>query len=401
MKMGYRRPLFCAAVVAASTLLWAPSAVRAQQSAGIGLTIPNAAISTITDPAEALRVARQRVSVHDLPGAITALQRYVTNYPDEPQVVRFLGDLYFSAGDFSDATAIYRSLIRDFPLDQDNHFQFGRLYAVEGRVDEAIAQFNDTLPNASAVFFLVPLHQRKGDLPAFRAQIERYAADHPSSLAAQVDEAQLFGALYMPREAEAAFERALAIDPNSLVALEGLGMAQTSVDANASAAVSFGRCLKLDPKNYGCLIAAGFLDTQVGEYDAAQRLLERAYESAPEQPDAIFWLGRLADARGDWHKAVDYYEQSIYVWPYSPDPYVQLAFDDEEHGQHDAAQQTVLRGLGAADDARLHYLLGYMYRENGQRALALAQFLLAEQSLSPEVAQLAKQSADDLSRHRQ
>jgi tetratricopeptide (TPR) repeat protein len=363
---------------------------------GIGITFPNAAISTLTDPNQALAYARARITAHDLPGAVLALRRYVMNYPDEGAVVRFLGDLYFSSGDLNDAESIYNELVRDYPMDRDTHYQLGRLYTVENRVDEAIVQFNASLPDARAIYFLVLLHQRKGDLPAFRDQIEHEAQADPSDVDAQLDAGQLFGALYMPRDAAAEFQRAIAIDPRSLIALEGLGMAQTVEKANGDAEQSLARCLTLSAKDYGCLVAMGMLDIQVGQLGAAEAALQKAYTLMPEEPDAIFWLGRVADDRGDWQKATTYYQQALYVWPYDPDPYVQLAFDYEEHGMHAQAQQVVLKGLGAADDARLHYMLGYMYRENGQQALALAQFLLAEQSLSPEVAQLAKQSAEEL-----
>lgn len=399
MSVGINCRLGCTALLTGA-LLCASFASAGAQTTGIGITIPDPALSTISDPNEALRYARERISAHDLPGAVLALQRYVMNYPDEGAVVRFLGDLYFSSGDLEDATRTYNELVRDYPLDHDTHFQLGRLYTVENRVDDAIAQFDASLPDARAIYFLVLLHQRKGDLPAFRQQIEQAAADHPNDVESQLDAAQLFGALYMPRDAAAEFDRALALDPHSLIALEGLGMAQTVEKANDDAGQSLVRCLAIDAKNYGCLVAMGMLDIQMGRDVAAGQALQKAYALMPEEPDAIFWLGRVADDQGDWQGAITYYEQAIYVWPYDPDAYVQLAFDEEEHGMHAQAQQVVLKGLGAADDARLHYMLGYMYRENGQQALALAQFLLAEQSLSPEVAQLAKESAEELgSRH--
>ncbi len=390
--------LACAALLAGATLSLSSPPARAQ--VGVDLTIPSADISTLADPNEALRYARDRISEHDLPGAVLALRRYVMNYPEEESVIRFLGDLYFSSGDLSDAARIYRKLVRDYPLDRNNHYQLGRLYAVENRVDDAIDQFDDSLPDVRAIYYLVLLHQRKGDLASFREQIQHNATEHPNDTAAQLDAAQLFGALYMPRDADAEFTLALATDPRSIEALEGLGMAQTAVKANADAARTLTRCLSIDAKSYGCLVAMGMLEIQTHQYDRAKTVLQQAANLAPEEPDAIFWLGRLADERGNWQKAVTYYEQTIYVWPYEADPYVQLAYEDETHGMHAQARQIVQKGLDAVDDARLHFLLGYMYREDGQRSLALAQFLLAEQSLSPEVAALAKQSAEELgSRH--
>ena len=113
-------------------------------------------------------------------------------------------------------------------------------------------------------------------------------------------------------------------------------------------------------------------------------------------------LGRLADARGDWQKGVALYAQALYVWRYDVDAYVELAFDYEEHGSLDKAQDTLLQGLSLApDDARMHYMLGYIYRERGESALALTQFVAAEQSLDPDIVRFAKEGADALGGTRQ
>jgi tetratricopeptide (TPR) repeat protein len=393
---GHRRRPAIAAFIAGALLVLCGSAAGAQ--VGTGYTVPDPAISTISDPNQALAYARQRIQAHDIHGAVLALQRYVMNNPDEAQVVRFLGDLYFSSGDLASAADTYRQLIRDYPFDRDTHYQLGRLYAVENQVNAAIEQFGSSLPDVRAIFYLVDLHARKGDLASFREQIQQAAQSHPNDINAQLNAAQLFGALYMPRDAAVEFQRALAIDPSSAYALEGLSMAQAGEGADDAALLTANRCLKLDAKNYGCLVSEGMIDIDLHQYDAGEVALQRAQSLMPEEPDAIFWLGRLYDSRGDWKKAVTFYQQAAYVWPYSPDPYIQIAYDDEIHGLHAQATSVVQQGLHAADDARLHYLLGYMEREDGQSSLALAQFLLAEQSLSPEVAQLAKQSAEAIQR---
>ncbi len=394
--MKDRRFHLCVAILV-GFFLCSGAAARSDETGGVNVTVPNAAISTISDPNDALHYARERISDHDLPGAVLALQRYIMNHPDEAAIQRFLGDLYFSTGDLRDAESTYRDMIYSFPLDGDLHRRLGELFMVENRTDDAIAQFQESLPNVQAVYFLVLLHQRKGDLAAFRDQIRQNADTHLQDVDAQIAAAQLFGALYEPRDAAMEFSRALAVSPNSLDALEGLALSQTQEGAYDSATDTLAHCLSLDPSNYGCLVALGALDVQIHSYDAAQAALEHAYELAPEAPEALTGLGRLADARGDWQQAVVRYEQAIYVWRYDTDAYVQLAFDNEEHGLRDKAQDIVLQGLAIApDDARMHYMLGYLYRERGERSLALAQFVEAEQSLDPEIAHFAKQSADAL-----
>lgn len=394
--MNHRCRLFSALLVTGSMLCAGATSTRAD--AGTNVTIPDPAISTISDPNDALRIARNRIDEHDLPGAVLTLQRYMINHPEEGAVEKFLGDLYFSAGDLGDAAAVYRKMLYEYPLDNQLHFRLGLLYEVENHLDKAIDQFQESLPDVESIYFLVSLHERKGDLAAFREQMVDAAVQHPSDVNAQIATAQLFGALYQPREAALAFTRALDVNPNSLDALQGLGLSQIQEEANGTAELTLARCLSLDPSNYGCLDALGILYTREGLFDQAQAALEHAYHLAPEVPEALVSLGSLADARGAWQRGIQYYEQAIYVWPYGPDPYVELAFDYEEHGQSRAAERVTLEGLLVApSDARLHYMLGYLYRKSGRRVPALAQFLEAEQSLDPQIVRFAKESADALS----
>lgn len=389
MKRG-RRLLFLA--LAAGGILWCAAPHRAD--AAINIALPNAGISTISDPNDALRSARQHILAHDLQGAVYLLERYVTNHPEEGAVERFLGDLYVSNGDLPDAEALYKRLLLDYPLNHDLHSGLGFIYMLENRTDASIEQFDDSLPDVESVYYLVLLHQRKGDLASFGAGIRRLADAHPDDADIQIEAAQFFGALYLPRDAAIDFQRALAIYPKSLSALEGLGLAQTAEGAYAAADQTLQTCLTVDPESYGCLNALGMLYIQESRLDDAETTLQRAYQLAPEQPQALVSLARVYEARAQWQDAIAWYQHALYVMPYSADAYVGIAFDEEELGDLQKAKATTLSGLAVApDDARLHYMLGYLYRKFGQRNLALTEFLAAEQSLDPDIARFAKESA--------
>ena len=375
--------------------MWCAAAAAADD--GLNVFQPDAAISTISDPNQAIRIARDHIDAHDIHGAVVELERYLMNHPEETGIQQFLGDLYVSTGDLHDAQSLYDQLLSEFPLSRNLHNSLGRIYALEGRTDDAIAQFEQSLPNVDSVYYLVLLHARKGDLDAFRDQIRAYADAHPQDMEAQLEAAELFGALYLPRDAALEFQRAVTLDPNSLEALEGLTLAEIAEGANVAAEQTLSRCLTLDPSNYGCLYALGELGISEKDYDEAQAAFAHARRLAPEAPEAVVGLGRVAEDRGDWQQAVAYYEQALYVWPYDADAYLGIAFEDEEHGLIADATETTLKGLGVApDDGRLHYMLGALYRRQGRSDLALPQFVAAEQSLSPEVAHFAKESAEAL-----
>jgi tetratricopeptide (TPR) repeat protein len=391
MKRRWLLPL----ALALGTALWCSPPALADN--GVNIALPDAALSTISDPNDALRYARERIVAHDMQGAVVALQRYMMNHPGESGVERFLGDLYVCSGDLHDAEALYKQMISDAPLDRDIHNSLGRLYAVEGRTTDAITQFQESLPDVESIYYLVLLHQKNGDLDAFSARMRQAADEHPDDATAQLEAAQLFGALYLPRDSATYFQRALGVYPKSLDALEGLALAQTAENDQPDAQASLARCLGMDATNYGCLVALGMLDTEAGRNDDAANALNRAYALAPEEPEAIIGLARLAEASNDWPTALTWYERALYVWPYSADAYVGITYDDEEQGLVEQAETIALKGLSIVpDDGRLHYLLGYLYHGQGKRSLALAQFLAAEQSLDPDLVRFAKESVDEL-----
>ncbi|MGH7736634.1 MAG: tetratricopeptide repeat protein [Candidatus Tyrphobacter sp.] len=390
-----RSPWLLSFAFAAGATAWCSAA--ALGAGDVNITLPNSGISTISDPNIALRAARSRIEAHDLRGAVITLQRYMINHPEEGGVQNFLGELYVSSGDLVDAESLYKRMLDNYPLSRDVHMALGKLYVIENRPGDAIDQFEQSLPDVDAIYYLVGLHLRKGDLASFREELRRNAQDRPTDMDAQLDAAELFGTLYMPRDSALEFEHALAIDPNSLEALQGLGLAQTAEGANAEALETLSRCLTLDAQNYGCLDAMGNLQIAQRQYDDAAVTLAHAYVLAPEEPEALVSLGRLADARGDWQDAIVKYQRALYVWPYDADAYVDIVFDEEEHGATQAAVDDALRGLTySQNDSRLHYLLGYLYKIQGRRSMAIAQFIAAEQSLDPFVTQYAKQSAQEL-----
>ncbi|MBV9271316.1 MAG: hypothetical protein JO165_09485, partial [Candidatus Eremiobacteraeota bacterium] len=107
--------------------------------------------------------------------------------------------------------------------------------------------------------------------------------------------------------------------------------------------------------------------------------------------EAIVNCGYLADARGDWKKAINFYLQALSVYPYAIDAYIDLGVTYEQHKLYTLAQSVLLKGLAVAPtDGRLHVVLGQTYADQGQTALARAQFKDAEQSDDPEVRSIAQ-----------
>jgi tetratricopeptide (TPR) repeat protein len=351
-----------------------------------------------SDPAGAIRAARERIAAGDLPGAVKRLATYVASHPGEAGPERFLGDLYYRQGRFDKAEEVYRNILAHNPGDRETHNRLGVVYATENRVDDAIDQFNKALPGTDSVADLVAMHVRKGDLVEYRQQMERLSASQPTDADIQAEMGQVFAALHRPADALAYFMRALDSDPESLTALNGLGLAYFDLHNYAESEKDFQACLRLDISNYTCTNNLGAAYLQNGDDDAAKPLLTRAHSLAPERPETLVNFGFLADRHGDWKRAIDYYVQATIVGPYLPESYVDLGIDYEHNGLYPLAQAALLKGIAAApQDGRIRYLLAVAYAAQGKNSLALDQLKVAQSSLDPDVARIASEESVKLS----
>ena len=351
-----------------------------------------------SDPQGAIRRARERIAAGDLNGAVKDLEVYVVAHPTESEPLRFLGDLYYRQGRFDKAEACYQRLLYSNPHDKETHNRLGVVYATENRVDDAITQFNAALPGTDSVKDLVAMHARKGDLPAYRSEMEALARSQPTSADIQAEVGQIYSTLHQPGQAMMYYLRALDSDPSSLTAVNGLGLSYLDTHSFREAQMYFKRCLQLDPANYTCENNLGATLLQMEQFDAATPVLTRAHQMEPERPEALVNFGYLADARNDWKRAVNYYVQATVVGPYLPEAYVDLGIDYEHYGLYPLAQSALLKGAAAApQDGRIRYLLAVAYAAQGKTPLAMEQLKIAEQSLDPDVARIAQEERTKLS----
>ncbi|MDP9025093.1 MAG: tetratricopeptide repeat protein [Candidatus Eremiobacteraeota bacterium] len=345
-----------------------------------------------SDPEGAIRDARERIASGDMNGAIKRLAEYVAGHPRDAAPMRFLGDLYFRSGENARAEFIYGRLLAAHPGDRETHNRLGTVYAAEGRVDDAIHEFNAALPGTDSVGDLVRLHQRRGDLEQYRRDMQRLADLFPSDANIQAELGQVYAAVHQPYLATTYFRRALDSDSSSLTAINGLGLALMDEYDYGSAIEQFKRCLRLDEASFTCTDNLGAAQLQALQYDVAEKTLTRARALEPERSEPLVNFGYLADARGDWKAAIAYYAKAIEMWPYSREAYVDIGISYEAHQLYPLAQAALIKGITAVpDDGRLHVLLGQAYESQGERAKAIAEYRAAEKSNDPDVVRISQE----------
>lgn len=354
-----------------------------------------------SDPQGAMERARGRVAAGDLNGAIAGLAGYVFGHPGENGPERLLGDLYFRRGNLKKAEDTYLHVLSYAPNDKETHNRLGSVYATENRIDDAISEFNRSLPGTDSVPDLVLLHLRKGDFNHYKQERETVAKNYPTDPEAQLELGQVYEAIHQPQLAILYFRRALDNAPDSVMALNGLGLAYLDEHLNQPAIDQFTACLRRDSGNYACKDNLGAAYLEDSQFGPAERVLNEAHRMAPEQSEALVNLGYLADVKGDWKHAVTLYVQAMTIYPYSPDAYIDLGYTYNAHGQYQLAQEALIKGLAVAPfDGRLHFLLGDAYEHQGNRALAEQQYKAAAgiEDIDPDVKRLAQQRVATIER---
>ncbi len=350
-----------------------------------------------SDPMGAITSTRELIAEGKMNEAIKHLETYVAAHPMEPGPRRFLGDLYFRTGQLARAKFTYEELLRQNPGDKETHNRLGTVLAVQNQVDAAIAQFNAALPGTDSVDDLVALHTRKGDLARYRAEINRLSEQYPTDPAIQGEVGQVFNAIHQPYEASVHFRKALDADPKNLTAINGLGLSLLSMHDYTGAEQQFHTCLSIDAYTYQCENNLGATQLEAHELGNAKVTLDKAFHLAPERAETFVNYGFLADMQGDWQKAVSYYAQSIQMFPYLRESYIDLALAYEEHKMYPLAQAALIKGLASVnDDGRMHFLLGKAYEAQGDRNDALTQFRLAAAGTDPDAARIAKLQVNDV-----
>src|SRR3981081_3161636 len=132
------RLLRIAAVAAALAVVQAGPSLATETT----ITLPG---GNQLDPA-VLDAARAKVAAGDTKGAIDGLAPYVASHPQDAAAGRLLGDLYFRVPDYAKAEKVWKAILAIDPTDRETHSRMGSLYAVQDRINDAMAEFQLSLP---------------------------------------------------------------------------------------------------------------------------------------------------------------------------------------------------------------------------------------------------------------
>ncbi len=372
-------------VAAAAFVLSAAGPAFAETTILVPANSPLAIDSSMLD------AARAKVAAGDTRGAIAGLAPYVADHPADVAAARLLGDLYFRVPDYAKAERVWKAILAAQPGDKETHNRLGSLYAVQDRIDEAVAEFQKSLPSRAGYEGLILAHKKAGDLPQFVAKAQYTADEHPFDPLPWSDLGRFRRAMHQYDRALDAFNHVVGLQPKSCLARVDVANVLVDLQQIDPAIGHLQKCLAIEPSYYPAVVNLGEAYLEKNAVATARPYFDRALAIRPEGNEALVDIGYILDLQGDWKGAVAYYTRAIIADPLRPEAYIDLGYDYNEHRLFALAEAAFLKGLSvSSEDGRLHYMLAVTYNLQGKIPLARAQYRRAIDSEEIDVVRAAR-----------
>ena len=327
----------------------------------------------MSSPERLFQEAHQAYARGDIAAARAGLASLRQMFPQHPGVLQLAALTEKKAGDLAAALALFRAAIPLAPGDSELQANYANtLAALEDR--GAIAAYD-------AAIRLAPdrhdfrlnraiTHLQFGDVAAAEADIAFLEPHQQHSARFWSVAGEVYRAAGDAERAIAAFEAALACDPDRVSALAAL--AHLHLQAGEPAARRyFGRALERTPHDHSLALGLSQALEIDGEIDAAIAVLDQARQTAPDWQEGTSALARLLIEAGACERAIALYRERADADPRSAQGWIDLAVflrTLDAHAEALAVLQDARSVVG--EDAGLFLLEAAVATDLGEAALA-------------------------------
>ena len=263
-----------------------------------------------------------------------------------------------------------RRVIELQPEYADARLNLGNVLLLQGKPQEAVAQYNDVLgrhPDYAPALInqgraLLNLGRYEEASTCFRRLID-LGADLLNSHN-NLGYAQLMLRHY--DEALAHYHEALRVNPNDAETHFNLGNAHMEIGNIDKALAAYENAISINPNHAGAHINIGNLLLSHGKYDQAIESLRRAIEITPASAEAHNNLGNALKATGDMEQATASYRRAIELKSDYAEAYFNLGSACSAQGDVHSAIGNYRRAIALKPRyAAAYHNLGYALGEQG------------------------------------
>ena len=283
--------------------------------------------------------------------------------PGSPQLNDALADLYFRTGQAREAEATARGLLKTSPNDIDAHRLLGRLYlrllseaqnsvsssSPSGNtLDQAIDEFEKIIaldpksvedrmvlgqlytvkhqpekaeeqfklaqqidPDSEDVILnLSRVYAENGDL-AHSARVIEAVPVNDRTAKMEFALGAAYDQLKRPKDAIAAYKRAVDLDPDDSRTMAALGQAFLNDDQLDEALKEYKLLADADPEDASAIVHVSEILRRQGKYDEALANVRKALKKDPDSLEAGYNEGLLLDVLGRYDESANVYERMV------------------------------------------------------------------------------------------
>jgi putative PEP-CTERM system TPR-repeat lipoprotein len=255
----------------------------------------------------------------------------------EPDLLALAGEAQMRLHHYAESTALFAKAAELAPRSAPAHTALGMSRLAQGDTARAVAELERAASldthSARAGTMLVMTHLRARNYEKALVAAEAMEKQAPGDPLA----ANLKGGVHLARKdlpaARASFERALALDPGCLPALENLARIDVSEGKSVQAIQRLELASGKDPKNLGLVMSLASLMASQGKGAVALPRLQQAYADHGDSVPAATMLTKLYLQAGQPAKALALAEKLRATYPDKPETLALLAQVEADTGK--------------------------------------------------------------------
>lgn len=258
-------------------------------------------------------------------------------YPDNPNLAIIEAELLSRAEDFAGAEAVLQNTLAQNPGNPDVINALAIAQSAQGKIDEAKATFGSINTDPDAQLNLVRLLLRVGQNQAALDTLTPLVQANPNSAETQALYGLSLRGVGKTTEAAAAFDQALALDPNNQLAQNAKQLSSEQQSITGGQAVALNPDAQAAYEQGQGKLASGDLEGALADFQQARALQDNGL--------VAFYEGYSLQSLGRAREAVPPYERALQDYPNSDVILNNLGYAQIELGRLDLALGNINKAL--------------------------------------------------------
>ncbi len=307
-------------------------------------------------------LAELQIRAGQAQAAVESLTKVVEQHPEVANAPMLLASAYRNLGQIDKAVAVFRNQVERSPESPHSWFILGMVLREQQKPKEAREAFDKAqalVPNdLPTTYQLIEMDCNDGDFKSALQRAHDQIQKQPKSSSAQLLEGKAYLAQKNWEQAEAALQKALALDPNSAAASELLLTVYLATNRVPEAIDRSEKALAVRPNDYKTMGLLGVMYQKNGQLPKAQETYEKTIAGDPNNAVILNNLASLYQEQPQMlDKAADLAKRAQALQPADPniaDTYGWILYKKGDYAQ--AATQLQLSVKGAADPQAQYHL---------------------------------------------